>query len=209
MAIDRSDLMQPFNLGGWTPSQEVVPRELWGDVVPERLAWADWPIERRRAEASSRIAAWSAQTGRQPRLSIGMPSGPGSQQLFNQIAQDFAAIGVTSVLAPAGEPADLILHDRVARYASPRWFLNQFNCNIRSGPCSPEADDLVAQSLTVNNLEAKASLLAQAELKLTDAHVFIALGTPIRWSLVRSSVSGYEENRWGVHPLFPLSQPTI
>jgi oligopeptide transport system substrate-binding protein len=29
----------------------------------------------------------------------------------------------------------------------------------------------------------------------------------VRWSLVRSTVRGYQANQWGLHPLFPLSQP--
>lgn len=209
MAIDRTDLMQPFNIGGWLPSNEIVPRELWEDVEPEALEWAEWPIERRQAEASRRVSAWVAEAGEGANVTIGMPEGPGSQQLFDEIAEDFAAIGVQSRLVPAGSGADLTLHDRVSRYASPRWYLNQFHCEVRTGPCSPEADALVVQSLSVNDPAEKADLLAQAELELTDAHVFIAFGAPIRWSLVRSSVTGYQENRWGLHPLFPLSQPTI
>jgi len=209
MAIDRSDLMQSFNIGGWVPSDEIVPRSLWTDVEPQELEWVDWPIERRQAAAAGRVAAWVAQSGEQAEITIGMPVGPGSEQLFSEIESDFAAIGVRARMVPTGQNADLELHDRVARYASPRWYLNQFNCSIRNGPCSPEADEFVAQSLVINDPLEKANLLAQAELELTDAHVFIAFGAPIRWSLVRSSVTGYQENRWGLHPLFPLSQPTI
>ncbi len=35
----------------------------------------------------------------------------------------------------------------------------------------------------------------------------IALGAPVRWSLVRGDIRGFDANEWGVHPLFPLSQP--
>jgi len=209
MAIDRSDLMRSFNIGGWVPSDEIVPRSLWTEVEPQELEWADWPIERRHAAAAGRVAAWVAQSGEEAEVSIGMPAGPGSERLYREIEADFAAIGVQARMVAAGQNADLELHDRVARYASPRWYLNQFNCGIRNGPCSPEADELVARSLVINDPLEKADLLAQAELELTDAHVFIAFGAPIRWSLVRSSVTGYQENRWGLHPLFPLSQPTI
>ena len=152
-----------------------------------------------------------------------MPPGPGSELLFRQLARDLALIGVEAQLIESGHGADLELHDRVARYASPRWFLNQFNCSIRSGPCSAEADQLVAQSLGVAGLNEKATLLAQAELELQDAGVFIPFGAPfgadslniipfgapIRWALVRGNVEGFAENRWGIHPLFPLSEPPI
>mgnify|MGYP002019953643 CR=1 FL=1 len=35
--------------------------------------------------------------------------------------------------------------DRLARYPSARWFLNQFNCSLVPGPCSPDADELVTE----------------------------------------------------------------
>ncbi|SMQ69287.1 ABC-type transport system, substrate-binding protein [Altererythrobacter xiamenensis] len=205
MAIDRSDLMEPFSLGGWQSATSIVPREMWGDVVPEELEWTDWSMERRRAEARNRIAAYDGAAT----VSIGMPRGPGSELLFRQLASDFRAIGVEARLVESGSGADLELHDRVARIASPRWFLNQFNCSIRRGPCSPEADAAVLNSLSASNPEEKATLLAQAEIALQDSHVYIPFGAPIRWSLVRGSIVGYQENQWGLHPLFPLAEPPI
>ena len=209
MAIDREALIQPFNVGGWTATAEIVPRNLWGDVVPEGLTWQGSSIESRRAEGRRRIAAWSAASGEEAVVTIGLPPGPGSDQLFEGLARDLRTIGVQARKIPAGQGADLVLHDRVARYASPRWFLNQFHCAVRTGPCSPEADALVEESLTTTDLEEKESLLARAELELQDANVFIPFGAPIRWALVRGSIAGFEENQWGLHPLFPLSQPTI
>ena len=32
-----------------------------------------------------------------------------------------------------------MLVDRVARYAEPRWFLNQFNCSLDNGLCVAES----------------------------------------------------------------------
>lgn len=208
MAIDRTALMQPFNIGGWTASAEIVPRSLWGDVVPEGLSWADSSIERRRAAARERVSAWASANGGEANLSIAMPEGPGSDQLFRRLQRDFRTIGISLRLVPEGQQADLVLYDRVARYASPRWFLNQFSCEVRNGPCSPEADALVEQSLGSLDPEEAASLLARADLALQDANVFIPFGAPIRWALVRGSIAGFEENQWGLHPLFPLSEPT-
>jgi ABC-type oligopeptide transport system substrate-binding subunit len=209
MTIDRSSLMQPFNIDGWQSSSDIVPRELWGDVLPEPLPWTGSPITQRRAEARLRIVEWEERSGERAQITIGMPNGPGSDFLFRQLSRDLALIGVETQMVESGRGADLELHDRVARYASPRWFLNQFNCSIRSGPCSAEADELVAQSLLVSDQNQKATLLAQAELELQDAAVFIPFGAPIRWALVRGNVEGFVENRWGLHPLFPLSESPI
>ena len=107
-----------------------------------------------------------------------------------------------------GEGGELELRDRLARYSSPRWFLNQLNCTIEIGLCSEAADDLVRQSLGLRDPEEKQALLAQAHAELIAAEVFIPFGVPVRWSLVRGAVSGYQANPWGIHPLFPLSQPT-
>ncbi len=206
MAIDREELMQPFNIGGWRASTGIVPSEMWGDIVPERLAWMDQPIEMRRATARRRVADWTASSGEQPVVAVGMPEGPGSEILFEQLSRAWQTIGVSARLVRPGQGAGLELHDRVARFASPRWFLNQFNCGIRIGPCSQEADELVEKSLAVTDPEEKATLLAQAEIKMQDAHVYIPFGAPIRWALVRGSIAGYQDNQWGMHPLFPLSE---
>ncbi|WFL78866.1 ABC transporter substrate-binding protein [Altererythrobacter arenosus] len=208
MAIDRDTMMQPFSIGGWRPSYEIVPRELWGDVVPQRVVWEDWTMEQRRADARNRIGSWARSQGGNAVVSVSLPSGPGSDQLFERIARDFQAIGVTARRAAAGQRGDLELFDSVARYASPRWFLNQFNCGIRSGPCSPQADAMVAESLNEADLNEKSATLAEAQLELRASNIFIPFGAPIRWSLVRGTIAGFEDNGWVLHPLSPLAEPT-
>ena len=94
-----------------------------------------------------------------------------------------------------------MLVDRVARYADPRWFLNQFNCTLRRGLCSPEADAEVRLALEASDLQARAARIARAEAMLTAANVYIPLAMPLRWSLVRGDVEGYAANQWAWHPL--------
>lgn len=208
MAINRQALLQPLNIGGWQSTTWIIPVGLFGsgDNRPER--WASLTLEQRRAIARQRVAGWSAGTIGRPRVSISMPEGPGSDVLFGQIARDFDLIGLRAVRAGKGERGDLELMDRLARYDSPQWFLNQFNCSFRNGVCSPEADDLIAQSLVETDPLRKAQLLSAANRELTESNAFIAFGAPVRWSLVRGDIVGFEANEWGVHPLFPLSQPT-
>ena len=59
------------------------------------------------------------------------------------------------------------------------------------------------------NLGQKERLFAEAQSAMIADEIFIPLGAPIRWSLVRGAVTGYAPNQWGMHPLFPLSQPPI
>lgn len=207
MAVERAALIQPFGLGGWQPNSWIVPPELFPSAPLPPARWDDLSLAERRALAAGRISAWEQQDGGEARIRLALPRGPGSDLLFNQLASAWTEIGVETVRVLPGKPADLELRDTVARYASARWFLNQFNCSLNAGLCSPEADELVRQSLVQRDPVAKERLLAEAHAALIKAEVFIPLGAPVRWSLVRSSVRGYLANQWGLHPLFPLSQP--
>ncbi len=211
LALDREALLQPFNIGGWTQTTRIVPPELTeaerGAPAPER--WADTAIADRQAEAGRRVAAWEAASGEGLVLRLYLPPGPGSDLLFRQTARSLATAGIGLRRSERPETADLVLKDRMARYGSSRWFLNQFNCRVVRGPCSPDADALVRASLTAGTSQEQVALLAEAEAILNAQNVFVPLGAPIRWSLVRGGVAGFQENRWNVHPLFPLTQAPI
>ena len=206
MAIDRAELIQPFGLGGWQASTWIVPRDLFTPLAYPETRWSSLSVEARIVQARERILAWEQANGEDAEITIGLPDGPGAVLLFRQLSQAWQAIGLTVRRLPPGQGADLELRDRLARYSSPRWYLNQFNCSLEIGLCSAEADELVQQSLTVRDPQEKQALLAQAHAELVQAEVFIPLGAPVRWSLVRGAVDGYRANQWGVHPLFPLSQ---
>ncbi|QUL37503.1 ABC transporter substrate-binding protein [Erythrobacter sp. JK5] len=209
LAIDRSALIEPFGLGGWQPTSWVVPPELF-DLVPVRQdRWSEQSLAARRSVAAQRIAQWRAAQGRPAEIRVALPPGPGSDLLFRQLARDWATIGVTAIRVAPDEGPDLELRDRLARYSSPRWYLNQFNCELEIGLCSPTADALVARSLGIRDPLAKQQTLAEAHAALIADEVFIPLGAPVRWSLVRGAIDAYVPNQWGLHPLFPLSQPTI
>ena len=202
MALDRPALIEPFNIGGWVPTTRVVAPGLPSDpgLIAER--WAERTIEESRAAAAGRIAAWRrANGGGEARVTLAIERGPGLDILFRQLAAQLAAIGVTLERVEDGGAADLVLVDRVARYAEPRWFLNQFNCSLHQGMCSSEADALVAESIVQADPAAKAALLAQAEAELTLANVYIPFGSPLRFSLVRGDVEGFAANPWAFHPL--------
>ena len=154
------------------------------------------------------VGAGEAERDEEPVVRVGLPAGPGSDLLFRQLAAAWQTIGVRAIKVGMGQGAELELRDRLARYGAPRWYLNQFNCAIDVGLCSEETDALVRQSLTQRDPVAKQALLVEAHAELMEAEVFIPLGMPVRWSLVRGAVNGYQANPWGLHPLFPLSQPT-
>jgi oligopeptide transport system substrate-binding protein len=200
MALERETLLASFNVAGWLPSTRLVPAAVAANA-PER--WANLTIEQRRAEARRRIAGFGDTARALVRVSL--PPGPGAQLLFDQLAADWAAIGVRAVRVPEGKPADLEFIDTLARVGGRPWYLNQFACAVRRTLCSPEADALVQQAAHEADPVARGTMLAEAEERLSALNGFIPLGAPVRWSLVRSDIDGFAENRWGVHPLLPLA----
>ena len=207
MAIDRAALIQSFGIGGWRQSSWVVPPESYTAPPYEGDRWNGASLDERRQVAAGRIRAW-AGPGREPVVRVALPAGPGSELLLSRLADDWGAIGVGVRRAGTGEAADLELRDTLARYGSPRWYLNQFNCSLGQGLCAPLADALVRQSLTEPDAAARERLLVEAHAALVEREVYIPLGAPVRWSLVRATMRNYLANAWGFHPLFPLSQPT-
>lgn len=207
MAIDRPALIAPFNIGGWVPTTRISAPGLPGDtrIVPER--WGERTIEENRAIAAARVAAWrAANGGEEARLTVSLVRAPGLDALFLELARQLATVGIILDRAPPGRPADLDLIDRVARYAEPRWFLNQFNCRLRHGLCEAEVDDLMREAVKQPDRVERDRLLAQAEARLMQSNVYIPFGSPLRFSLVRSNVDGFVANQWAFHPLPALAQ---
>ena len=206
MAIDRPALIEPFNIAGWVPTTRLVAPGLPEDsgLVGER--WAGQALEALRAQAARRVAAWrAANRGAAVQLSVALERAPGNDTLFDELAGQLRMVGITLERVPENAPADLVLVDRVARYLAPRWFLDQFACSLHQGLCDAEADALAAQAAVEVNAAARARTLAEAEIKLTSANVFVPLGSPLRFSLVRSNVTGFVANAWAFHPLPALA----
>lgn len=209
LAIDRSALVQQFNLGGWTGTTRIVPDGLPG-YSPERSdRWPSLSLDQRRARASALVRNWESANSSAVSVSIDLPPGPGSDLLFAALRRDLAAVGIDAVRAAGGRGADLSLRDETARYAGARWFMNQFNCSVSPRVCSPDADYLMQLALDALDPAEEMSYIAEAESTLLATNLYIPLGAPIRWSQVRAGVEGYSENSWAFHPLFPLSRAPI
>jgi ABC-type transport system substrate-binding protein len=200
MAIERENLLEPFNVAGWLPSTRIVPSAVAGNA-PER--WAGLTMDQRRARARAAIAAYRGPD--KARIRVAMPQGPGSDLLFKELAEDWAAIGVSAVRVAAGKPSDLEFVDTLARLGGRRWYLDQFACVVHRTLCSPEADALVADAAKEPDPVARGTMMAEAEERLAATGGFIPFGAPVRWSLVRGNIDGFAANRWALHPLLPLA----
>ncbi len=206
MAIDRDALIGAVNLNGWTATTRVINPGLDGDSGAIGERWAGRGIEDRRTAAAARVAKWKGARGGELALRIALPGGPGADLLFNRLAEDLKAIGITARRVPLAADADLRLVDTVARYARPAWFFNQLSCANARALCSASADALFAKAEAEPDPVKRADLLGDAEAQLTQANSYIPFGVPIRWSLVAGGTSGFAVNRLGVHPLMPLAR---
>lgn len=211
MAIDRQALLERYNIGGWVPTTRPVSPGLPGEPGLVRERWLDEPIADLRAEATARIAAWRQQFDdgdlAQPAVvTIALESGPGWSQLFDDLSLQLASVGIRLQRVSDARDADLVLIDRVARYPAPRWFLNQFNCSLGQGLCDEDVDALVELAMADRDPVMRARRLAQAEAELTLANVYIPIGSPLRWSLVRGTVDGFEANVYAYHPLPEMAE---
>lgn len=210
LALDRAELIAPFNIAGWTATTRMVAPDLPDDPGLTGERWQGIDLADRRAVAGGRVARWrAANDGATPVLSLALPEGPGSDTLFAGLAKQYRAIGIVLARADDARQADLALRDRVARYGGARWFLNQFHCGLGAAICSEDVDALVALAVAARDPVAQANYLADAENALAAYNAFIPIGAPIRWSLVRSGVVGFAENPWAIHPLFPLTRAPI
>lgn len=208
MAIDRDALMAPFGVGGWSSTTRIVTPSLDGDLGTIGERWTGQSLDARRQVAAARVRTWQAGKGNSAgavKLQLWLPDGDGSRILFGKLAADLGAIGITLERSKDAQAADLTLVDDVARYPRAAWYLNRLSCSAKRGLCSSEADARVTEADDAATPADHAALLTEAEAELTAANVFIPFGTPIRWSLVRGSVSGFAPNAWSWHPLMPLS----
>jgi peptide/nickel transport system substrate-binding protein/oligopeptide transport system substrate-binding protein len=204
MAIDRDALASTLAISGWSGASRIVPNSSDKTVNADR--WAGLSLAQRQAEAAGRIARWRGRKA-VPALRIALPAGPGADQLFARLEADLATIGMPLARVGPNGAADLQLVDIVARVNQPEWYLGQLSCAARRGLCSDLADARLAVARSTDDMQKRAALLAEAEQILTAANVYIPLGGPVRWSLVRDSVTGFTLNSAGFHPLPDFALP--
>ena len=65
---------------------------------------------------------------------------------------------------------------------------------------------LVEAALAETDPALRARALAQAEAELTLANVYIPIGAPLRWSLVRGSLEAFVANPYAFHPLPDMAE---
>lgn len=201
LAIDREALMTPLGIRQWQTLTRIIPLglERYAPLVGDR--WANLSLDERRDLARGRVLRWrQEQPDSQAVLRIAMPKGPGSRLVFARIRRDLARIGLESRMVGLKDKADLRLIDAVARHRQPSWFLNQLACAVRP-VCDEDGDVLLAQARRAVDPAVRAQKMAEAELSMTSANIYIPLGAPVRFSLVTGNVPGFAITADGWHAL--------
>lgn len=206
MAIDREALTAALAISDWIPTSRIIPATTPDAAVSIGERWTNLDMAQRRDEAVSRLAHLKTKGGKRPLLHIAMPPGPGADAIYARLKADFAAIGLDSQRVNQAAAAELRLVDLVPRYSRADWFFDLFACSTGRDPCSPVADRAAQNARAERDPAKRAKLLEDAEAALTLANVFIPLGQPVRWSLVRGDLPGFAPNPRGWHPFSPIAR---
>jgi peptide/nickel transport system substrate-binding protein len=83
------------------------------------------------------------------------------------------------------------------------WYLRHFTCEA-APVCDEAADEALAAARAAPSQAERQARLAEADGILTGLTPFIALASPVRWSLVGPRLTGFRPNPFARHPAVTL-----
>jgi oligopeptide transport system substrate-binding protein len=217
MAIDRSQLDPQGVHSPHAEAHGLVPDGTansapGGSYRPE---WADWPYERRLAEARAALEGLGYTRDNPLAIEIHYANNADDthQQVVRAISRMWGEIGVEATLYDAAPQSYLSeLHAGDFDVARLTWFLDvsdpanilelmgsasEFNMGHYLGE---GVDDLLARANDERDLKQRAALLADIERRLADDVAII----PLHWAVVRNLIAGgltgIEDNAKNIHP---------
>ena len=202
-AIDRDALTDALRVPGLVARATVLEPGLEGVTDPVQPPWMATQIAVRRVALAGEATRLFG--GEKPIVRVYLPEGPGADILFDHLAADWGAVGLTAERARSISAADFKLIDSVAPSTSPAWFLRQFRCQFVP-VCDAQADELLNAARDTLVAAQRGALLAQAAERIDDAQLILPLAAPIRWSLVSGRIQGFVGNRFARHTLTDLEQ---
>ena len=194
MAIDRDILAAAIAVPALQPRAGLVPPIASELPTPAQPDWAGSPMPMRRQLAARTIASLGAPL----RVRVAMPEGPGYRLIFAYLRRDWRLIGIEAERVGPGAPADLHLIDAVAPETLASWYLRHFTCDS-SRVCDPAADQAMQAARVARTAAERQGQLAIADQILNGITPFIAIGSPIRWSLVSPRLTGFRPNAFARH----------
>jgi peptide/nickel transport system substrate-binding protein len=202
-AIDRDALTEALRVPGLIARATVLEPGLEGVSDPVQPPWMATQIAVRRVALTAEATRLFGSE--KPIVRVYVPEGLGADILFDRLAADWGAIGLTAERARSISTADFKLIDSVAPSTSPAWFLRQFRCQYVP-VCDGETDQLLDAARDTLVAAQRGALLAQAAKRIDDAQLILPLAAPVRWSLVSGRIQGFVGNRFARHTLTDLEQ---
>ncbi len=208
MAIIRPGLTRALDAGTWPARITIRSQSRGGGAIGLIYpAWVDFSPEQRRIRARAIVADWQAANGgERPIVRIAMPDGPGARIIFARLQTDLSSVGIDARLVNMASDAQLRLIDEVAPSSDPAWYLRRLGCR-RGLTCDPATTGLLEAIDAAPDRTARARAIEAAEEAITRHSGYIALASPLRWSLVAGSTPGLRPNARGRHSLIRLQPP--
>jgi peptide/nickel transport system substrate-binding protein len=203
-AIDRDALVAALAVPGLVPRATVLEPGLDNIVDPQPPQWTAVSLANRRADLIAR-AHKLFPPDKPAVVRLSLPQGPGSDVLFDRLAQDWGALGIKIERAGEDAPADFTLIDEVAPSSSASWFVRRFRCD-RVPVCDPAIDEVMDSARATSVLPQRSALLLDASRQIDSKELFLPLAAPIRWSLVSPRIASFAGNRFAIHTLTGLEQ---
>lgn len=211
MAIDREFITRRLLRGGQIPAFSLVPPGIANYVDPAeapRPYWADWPLERRQAEARRLLAEAGYGEDNPLRLEIKHRNSPDPSLMMPAIQADWAIVGVraqlvrneTQIAYQSYRLRDFDVADAawVADFNDPVSFLYLLDSTTGQQNygdyANPAYDALLAQAARTLDYGARARLLAEAEQLVLDDAYIAPIYTYVNKNLVSPRIRGWVDN---------------
>lgn len=206
---------------GQAPSWWYVPRAV-SNAPDSRLAFADWPIERRLARAEQLLDEAGYGPDRPLRLSLAYNTLDDHRKI---------AVAIAAMWKPLGIELELINREAAVHFATVRQadfelaryglvasvddahdFLNAYasggSAARSTGFHDDPYDDLVRRSSAELDPQRRRQLIGSAEQRLLDANVLLPIYDYVSVHLVAPHVQGWQSTPLDVHPLRYVSLET-
>jgi oligopeptide transport system substrate-binding protein len=207
MAIDRDFITKKLLRAGATPAKAFLPPGLVDYDGREKIAWADWPFEKRQAEARRLLAEAGYGPGHPLKVEIKHRNSAEPSLYIPAVQADWRSIGVEAQLAP--NESKIAYQSYLAKdfqIADAGWvggddalgfmFLLRSNSGDQnySGYHDPQVEELLNKADNEPDLERRMEFIAAAERRVLDAMPLAPIYNPVTRRLVNPMVTGWVDN---------------